>query len=226
MRAQLADLVLLNDPVNLDRFREVTDAEYMPHAYRPSVHYPRRGPRDPAKASDLVFVGTAFKSRIELFEAMDFGAADVLIGGNDWGKLAASSPVARFVGTPLGEADCVDNAQATELYRHAKMGLNYYRREAEDTWTGEAWAMGPREIEMAATELFYLRDPRGEGDEVFKGILPTFSGPAEASEQLAWWLDPVRDGLRERRAVHARAAIADRTFENNARRFLQLAEEL
>jgi len=40
-RGQLADLVLLNDPVNLGMFREHVRAEYMPHAYRPSLHCAR-----------------------------------------------------------------------------------------------------------------------------------------------------------------------------------------
>ncbi len=222
-RGQLAHLNLLNDPVNLDLFRRRTRAEYMPHAYRPSVHYPRTGPRDPAKASDLCFIGTAFKSRIEFFERMGLDGIDVLIGGADWGATGKDSPLAGFIGSGLGNPDCVDNAQTAELYRNARAGINFYRREAEDTWDRRAWAMGPREVEMAASGLFFLRDPRGEGDEVLP-MLPAFSGPEDAGEQLRWWL--ARDREREAAASLARAAIADRTFENNARRFLQLCETL
>jgi spore maturation protein CgeB len=224
VRAQLSDLVLLNDPTNLAKFRDVTRAEYVPHAYRPAVHYPRSGERDPALASDLCFIGTAFPSRVAFFENMDLAGLDVLIAGNEWGKLDPASPAARHVGTPLGEADCIDNPQTAELYRHARMGLNFYRREAEDTWTGEGWACGPREIEMAACGLPFLRDPRPESDELFGKILPTFSGPVDASEQLRWWLG--RDYEREKIAVQARMAVADRTFLSNARWLLQLLDEL
>jgi spore maturation protein CgeB len=225
MRAQLADLVLLNDPVNLGMFREHVRAEYMPHAYRPSVHRPRQGPRDPALASDLCFIGTAFKSRIAFFEAMDLDGIDVLIGGNDWGKLNADSPVARFVGSGLGNPDCVDNAQAIRLYQHARCGINFYRREArpEAGWTGDAYAMGPREIEMAATALPFLRDPRPEGDAVFP-FLPTFDNPHEASGKLRWLL--AHEDAQAVLGQRAREAIADRTFERNARQFLQLAGKL
>jgi hypothetical protein len=224
VRGSLAHLNLLNDPVNLARFRQDGPAEYMPHAYRPAQHHPRYGPVDPAKASDLCFIGTAFRSRIEFFEAMDLAGIDVLIGGNDWGSISPDSPLAPFVGSGLGNPDCVDNTQATDLYQHAKAGINFYRREAEVTWTGEAYAMGPREVEMAATGLFFLRDPRGESDEVFGGILPSFDSPADASEKLRWWL--AHDAEREEAARKARAAIAGRTFAANVRRFLELADEL
>ena len=224
VRGSLADLNLLNDPVNLDRFRQDGPAEYMPHAYRPSLHHPRQGPVDPAKTSDLCFIGTAFRSRIEFFEAMDLDGIDVLIGGNDWGSIAPESKLAPLIGSGVGNPDCVDNAQTADLYKHARAGINFYRREAEDTWTGDAWAMGPREVEMAATGLFFLRDPRGESDEVLGNILPSFSSPGDASEKLRWWL--ARDGLREKRAAQAREAVKDRTFDANVRRFLELTEKL
>jgi hypothetical protein len=221
-RAALADLALLNDPTNLKAYRDVTSAEYMPHAFRPQVHYPRTGPRDPELASDLAFIGTAFKSRIGFFESMDLTGLDVLLAGNDWGKLDPASPAARYVGTPLGEPDCIDNPQAAELYRHARAGLNFYRREGTDGWGDAGWAMGPREVEMAACGLPFLRDPRPESDEVFGKILPSFGSPGEASEKLRWLL--ADDARRERLAEQARAAVQDRTFTANAKRLLQILD--
>lgn len=223
VRGQLADLNLLNDPVNLAQFREIGPAEYMPHAFRPSIHHPRPGPVNPELASDLCFIGTAFKSRIEFFEAMNLAGLDVLIGGNDWGSIPDDSPVAPFVGSGLGNPDCVDNPQAAELYRHARMGLNFYRRESEPDWDNRAWAMGPREVEMSAIGLPFLRDPRGEGDEVLP-MLPQFAGPEDASEQLRWWLGHDRE--REEIALKARAAVADRTFTANAGRLLRMLDNL
>lgn len=223
VRGSLSDLNMLNDPVNLERFREIGPAEYMPHAYRPSVHYPRTGPRNPALMSDLCFIGTAFKSRIEFFEQMDLTGTDTLIAGNDWGKISEDSPLVPFIGTGLTDADCVTNDQTAELYRHARCGINFYRRESESEWDGQAYAMGPREIELAACGLPFLRDPRAEGDEVLH-MLPRFGSAEEAGEQLRWMLAHERE--REIMAGQARAAIADRTFEANARRFLRLIEDL
>jgi spore maturation protein CgeB len=223
MRGQLADLVLLNDPVNLDRFREQGPAEYMPHAYRPRVHHPRTGPVNPELAADLTFIGTAFKSRVAFFEEMNLDGLDVLLGGADWGSIPESSPLTRFVGSEPGGPDCVDNEQTAELYRHARTGLNFYRREAEEGWDTRAHAMGPREVEMAACNLPFLRDPRGEGDKVLH-MLPRFSSPAEAGEQLRWLLSHPDE--REAMARKARTAIADRTFAGNARRLLGLLGDL
>lgn len=226
LRGQLAHLNLLNDPANLDMFRVLgAPAVYMPHAYRPSVHYPRSGPLQNDLAADLTFVGTAFESRIAFFEAMKLGGLDVLIAGNDWGKLPETSPVAKYVATGAGnEADCVENERTAELYRHARCGINFYRREGEDTHADDvAIAMGPREVEMAACGLFYLRDPRSEGDELLP-MLPRFSGPGDASDKLRWYLS--RDDLRQESALKARIAIQDRTFRNNARRLLAMLDTL
>jgi hypothetical protein len=222
MRGAFASLNLLNDEASLEQFSRLGPAAYMPHAYRPDVHFPRTGPRDPELASDLVFIGSAFDSRKKFFGAMDLTGIDVLIGGADWGSLEPGSPLAPFVGTIQGAPDCVDNPQAAGLYRQAKAGINFYRREAEEGAI-QGVSMGPREIEMAACGLFFLRDPRPESDKAFP-MLPTFSGPEDASDQLRWWLS--RPDEREAAAGKARAAIADRTFENNARRFLRLAERL
>jgi spore maturation protein CgeB len=208
-----ADLSLVNDPTNLERFRQAGPASYQPHCYRPAVHHP--GPAHPDLTSDLAFVGTGFPSRIEFLEAMDLDGLDVLLAGN-WQLLEEGSPLRKHVAHD--DAECLDNAQTAEVYRAARMGLNLYRREAERPELADGWAMGPREVEMAACGLPFLRDPRGEGDQVL-GMLPTFTSPADASEQLRWWLN--HDGWRSTVAGLARTAIADRTFTNAARSLLQ-----
>jgi hypothetical protein len=79
--------------------------------------------------------------------------------------------------------------------------------------------MGPRELEMAATGLFFLREPRGESDEVL-GMFPTFTSPQEASALLRDWL--ARPAERAALALKAREAVADRTFTNSAASLLRL----
>lgn len=214
-RAGHASLTLLNDPVNIDAYRQVCPAEYMPHAYRPHVHRP--GPAVPELKSDFAFVGTGFKSRVGFFEQMDLSGLDVLLAGA-WPDLAEDSPLRRHM--PGGEVvQCTDNEETADIYRSTRAGINFYRREAEDSHAGEGWATGPREVELAACGTFFLRDKRGEGDELFP-MLPTFDGPEDAGEKLRWWL--AHDSAREKAAAAARAAIADRTFEANAKRLLEL----
>lgn len=215
--AEHADLNLLNDPINLDQFKAVAPSVYMPHAYRPGLHKP--GAFNPDAVSDFAFVGTGFKSRVEFFETMNFDGIDVALGGN-WQSLDDDSPLRKYLAHPIEQ--CCDNTEGVRLYQSSKTGLNLYRKEHDDGGHDDGWAMGPREVEMAATGLFFLRDPRGEGDEVLS-MLPTFATPEDASDQLKWWLS--KDGLREEAAQQARAAVADRTFEKHAALLLQLLEE-
>lgn len=209
--AAQADLALLTDPVNLADFQAVTRAEHFGHAYRPAVHHP--GEPDPILACDFTFVGTAYPSRLEFLEAMDLEGVDAILGGN-WTGLPADSPLRQFTAT----VDCVDNDATADLYRAAKVGMNLYRREGEQV---AGWAVGPREVEMAACGLFFLRDPRGEGDELLP-FLPTFTDPVEASAELRWWL--THDDERQTLASKAREAVADRTFDAHAARLLRLLE--
>lgn len=211
--AEHADLNLINDPTNLAAFQATAPTWYVPHSYRPHLHCP--GEPDPKLASEFAFIGTGYQSRIEFLEAMDLQGIDVFLGGN-WQQLTDGSPLLKHVAH--GKDDCLDNTQTVEVYRSAQCGLNLYRREAENAHLSVGQAMGPREVEMAATGLFFLRDPRPESDEVLS-MLPTFTSPGEASELLRYWL--ARPEKRSDLATQAREAVADRTFANRAAELLQ-----
>lgn len=212
--APYADLNLLNDPVGIEEYPKGT--RYVPHAYRPSLHSP--GPTVADLAADFAFVGTGYPSRIGFLERMDLDGLDVLLAGN-WQLLDDDHPLQKFVAHE--PEDCLENDRTVDVYRSTKVGMNLYRREAEKPELVAGWAMGPREVEMAACGLFFLRDPRPEGDEVFP-MLPTFSSPEEASDLLRFWL--AHDSERERLASRARQAVEDRTFVNNARSLLRLLD--
>jgi spore maturation protein CgeB len=215
--ARHCDITLLTDPVTLAEFAEVCTAIHAPHAYRPTVHTPGRV--DPALSCDFAFVGTGYESRIAFLEAMDLQGLDVLLGGN-WGQLTDDSPLRPFI--PHDPANCLDNADAVDVYRSMRVGMNLYRREAESPERAAGWAVGPREIELAAIGAFFLRDPRPEGDELFPS-LPTFTGPEESSELLRWYL--AHPDAREDAATKAREAVIGRTFDNNAAALLRLLDK-
>lgn len=223
VRAQHADMVMVNDPSRLDLYEQAgIKATYMPHAYRPSLHHP--GPGVDEYATDFTFIGTAFPTRIEFFEKMQatgaFSGIDVTLGGF-WGSLPDESPLLPLLGHD--RKDCVDNDVAAKVYRSARLGVNFYRRAEEDDYQ-DGVACGPREIEMAACGLPFLRDPRPESDELFGHILPSFSSPDEAAEQLQWWMKHEDERLDAAAAV--RAAIRPRTFHNNALKLLELLDKL
>jgi spore maturation protein CgeB len=215
-RAAHADVNLVNDPAGIAAYRELGPAEYMPHAYRPAVHCPAQ-PGTGAEY-DLSFIGTGFPSRIRFFEEMGLDGLAVKLGGM-WMQLPEDSPLRDW--TTTRDDDCVDNADTAAIYRRSRTGINFYRREGEETHAGEGVACGPREIEMAACGLWFARDPRPESDELFP-MLPAYATPGEAGELIRWYL--AHPDQREACAAAAREAVSGRTFEANARSLLRLLD--
>jgi hypothetical protein len=210
------DVVVLNDPTNIDRYAGLAKhVEYIPHAYDPAIHKP--GPSLPDFECDFAFAGTGYPSRSEMFARVDWRGIDVKLAGH-W-EASAGTVLERFVIHPIRE--CYDNEKVVDLYRSCRASANLYRKEANDPSLSEGWAMGPREVELAACETFFLREPRGEGDELFP-FLPTFTEPGEFGELLRWYFD--HDDVRQACAERAAAAVSDRTFQGNARRLLALIE--
>lgn len=210
--------VLLNDPVNLLKFKTIHDSVwYSPHAYDPSVHY-----EDPrlARTVDFSFVGTGYPSRIDFFARVDWRGIDPVLAGMF--ASAHGTCLEDFV-TLHDIGDCFDNDEAAELYRASKISANLYRggsdAEANHPTLTAGWAVGPREIELAATGTFFLREPRGEGDELFP-MLPTFTEPGEFTELLRYYL--AHDDQRLHAAARAREAVTDRTFDAHARQLMHL----
>jgi hypothetical protein len=216
--AKYADVALVNDPATLAEYRAVSPvAEYLPHSYRPSVHY-APPPGAPAEY-DLAFVGTGFPSRIAFFEQMNLAGLNVKLAGL-WPGLPDGSPLLAWTGD--NPESCTDNDDTAAIYRAARCGINFYRREGEPGREDKGWACGPREIEMAACGLWFARDARPESGELFP-MLPSFTHPAEASGLIRWAL--AHPDEREQAAMKARAAIEDRTFENAAKRLLRLLDQ-
>jgi spore maturation protein CgeB len=206
---------LINDPTNLDRFCAVNpNSWYMPHAYHPERHRPRPT-RDECR-SDFCFVGTAYPSRVAFFEAVDWSGIDVALAGN-WQSLHPESPLRKFLAHDIEE--CCDNDDAVDLYAATEASVNLYRREAHAPDLTAGWAMGPREVELAACGTFYLTEARGENRAVLP-MVPTFDGPDDFADKLRWYLS--RPDERAGIVAAARQAIAGRTFVNNARELLRL----
>ena len=212
-KAAWYDAVVVNDPTNLDAFNEVCDgpAMYLPHCYDPAVHHP--GPSD--HVSDVAFIGTGYPSRQRFLERVNFDGIDLVLGGN-WDK--APETLTRFVGHPLDQ--CVDNDETANIYRGTLASFNLYRLETNGDLndTADGWAMGPREVELAACGTWFARQSRPESDDTFP-MLPSFNSPEELGEQLRWAL--ANPEQRAQAAELARHAIADRTFPNNARRLCE-----
>lgn len=190
---------MISDPTNLADYEAAGTVHLFSAAYDPEIHYPS----DEVKDIDFTFIGTALPSRIAFFGSMNLVGIDACIDGGGW--FAQNG---------------IDNKDAADLYRRTRVGVNFYRREGD---TADGWAVGPRELEMAACGLFFLRDPRGEGDELFD-MLPTFTSPEEAREELNWYLGHA--SAREERAKLAAEAVKDRTFDCQAVKAMNFIKEI
>jgi hypothetical protein len=206
------DAIVLNDPTNIDLYRDVVDGPvlYGPHCYRPEVHCP--GPA--STPSDVAFVGTGYPSRQAFLQRVDWTGLDLALAGN-WEH--APDALVRHVVHPVDE--CIDNADAVKLYRGAAASFNLYRLEDDGGLHSgsDGWAVGPREVELAATGTWFARQSRPESDELFP-MLPTFDSPEELGDLLRW--AKAHPDERRTAAQQARAAVADRTFPKNAERLL------
>lgn len=208
--ARFADTVIVNDPMHLDRFRAVNPRTwYIPHAYDPAVHH-STGRTD---QHPFCVVGTGYPSRVEFLERTGLPAGSVLAG--NWQAVPDDSPLHPF----LHPSASIANSDAADLYRASITSANLYRKEAMAPELVDGWAIGPREVELAACGVWFAREPRGEGDELFP-LLPTFTTPDELSEQITWAL--ANPASRDKAVRAAREAIADRTFTANAARLLRL----
>jgi spore maturation protein CgeB len=207
------DAVVLNDPVNLELYRSELDCPvlYGPHCYRPDLHCP--GPA--SMLSDVAFVGTGYPSRQAFLQRVDWTGLNLALGGN-WEH--APDELTRRLVHPVSE--CMDNADTVRLYRGATTAFNLYRIEDDGGLDSGAdgWAIGPREVELAATGTWFARQSRPESDELFP-MLPTFDSPEDLGEILRWAIAHPYERMLA--AEQARAAVADRTFPKNAERLLQ-----
>jgi len=209
----------LNDPINMHAYEDLAPhVYYSPHAYDPDVHKPGK-PYKPW-IGDVGWVGTTYPSRREFMRKVDWSGLKVRLGGN-WSWVDADDVLPPYL--IHKRKDCLDNEDTVLLYQSVKATFNTYRKEAQHEDLELGWAIGPREVEACATGLLLAREPRGEGDDLLK-MCPTFTEPEELGELLRWWC--ANDGPRERVIAQAREAIADRTFENHAKKLLTILEDV
>lgn len=213
--ASHVDVAALNDPTHIEQFADVAPvALYLPHSFDPAIHHANGR----ADLYDFTFVGTGYPSRCRYFEKVDFGAARVNLAGN-WDALDDDSPLRRY--KQAESWSCLPNVHTAELYRQSAMSANIYRIEHDAGGDADGWAMGPREVELAACGTFFARDPRGESDSLF-AMLPTITDPSELSDVIAWSMShPVE---RQASADAARAAVADRDCHSVAGELLRAIE--
>lgn len=214
--AQLCHAVWTTERSSVESFRTVCpNVAYLPHGWHPARHTatPQDGD-DAVPAHDVVFVGTAFKERIEWFQAIDWSGIDLGLYGT-WEALGSRNPLRQFV-----RAKQIDNRQTAALYRRAKISLNLYRQskgwgmQAPRLAAGQAASLNPRAYELAACGAFHLSDPRTEVRDVFGELVPTFQTPTEAAALIRAWL--VNDDDRRQVSQQLPAVVAESSWVHRA----------
>jgi hypothetical protein len=160
---------------------------YLPHAFRDTVHVPLADAPPDVAAHDVVFVGTGFKERLEMLEAVDWSGIDLGLYGDAWDLLGPRHHLRRYI-----KGGSVDNTVTAALYRKAKIGLNLYRTSMgfgrNVPRVADAESLNPRAYELAASGCFTISDERAEVVETFGDAVPTFRTAEELEGQVRRWL--------------------------------------
>lgn len=204
-----------NERSSVQAFRAINPcAGYLPHGWHPERHHAGvQTGDDQVPQHDVVFVGSAFRERIQWFEAIDWTGIDLGLYGM-WHELGSRSRLRQFVRSET----TVDNRTAAALYRRAKIGLNLYRTSMG--WGRKAPAiayaesLNPRAYELAACGTFHLSDYRAEVQTVFGDRVPTFRTPTEAAALMRVWL--ADEAGRVHVADQLPACVAEASWRNRA----------
>lgn len=213
--AELSDWVFVNDRNSVDRFRAKNQRTwYLPPAYEPAVH--RAVAPDPAKASDVFFVATGFKERLEFLEAIDWTGIDFVLRGL-W-PMGDDSPVRQY-----WKDELIPNEEVPGWYASTKIALNFHRTSRGfgynmegDIVLGEAYSVNPRTYELAACRTFQLcDDTRPELRALFGDSIPTFRDAQDLEAMIRYYL--AHPAERARCAEEAYWRVHPHTFRNRAR---------
>ncbi len=199
---ELVGHVFTNDRTSAEKYGWT----YLPHAVDPKIHRPVKP--NPEMACDVLFLGTGWKERIQLFEAVDWTGIKLKIIGVLSG-LAARSKLRPFYTKAL-----IDNEKVPSVFRAAKIVLNFHRH------ADGAYSLGPRVREAAAIGAFLLTDWRPElSDTGLDRIMPTFTDARSLESLIRWYLGHARD--RKAMAAQGPALVAHDTFDDRAVTLMQ-----
>jgi glycosyltransferase involved in cell wall biosynthesis len=217
---KLVDVAWTNERTCVEPYRQHNSrVYYLPHAYDPARHRPGDDPEtadSDVPAHDVVFVATPFPERIATLEAVDWTGVDLGLYGFWNEALGADSPL-----RPYLRGGVITNAEAVNLYRRAKIGLNLYRTSRGFDGRGHvegAESLNPRALELAGCNVFQISDYRAEVEEVFGEFVPTFTDPQDLGRLVRRYL--ASDDERARKAGCARNAIKRHTFAERAEQIL------
>src|SRR5687767_3541507 len=183
---QFANLAWTNERTSVGYLRQFNEhVYYLPHAYNPERHFVRQ-PDAAVPSHDVLFIGTAFKERIEMLEQVDWAGIDLGLYGN-WELLGPRHRLRQYL-----RGKIVHNATANAMYRNAAINLNLYRTSRgfgrDAARIEHAESLNPRALELAAGGCFTISDYRLEVAEKFGNLVPTITTARELEEVVRFYL--------------------------------------
>ncbi len=220
--AGLVDVAWTNERSSVAALRAACPRTYyLAHAFNPDAHRPDLPVDLDVPCHDVVFVGTGFRERIDLLKALPWSGSDIDFGlYGTWSALGPRSWLRR----EALKGSVVDNRLAAQLYRAAKVGLNWHRTSqgfgtgADHPQIAGAESLNPRCYELAACQSFFVTDRRAELDDVFGDLVPTFSTADELDALVRRWLPD--DAGRKARAAAIHDAVRSHTWHARAEQVL------
>lgn len=205
--ASLVDGCWTNERTSVSELAQVTNAAYLPHAYRAGVH--DRASMGLPHAYDVLFCGSLFDERIKWFEAVEWTGIDLAIFGTTE-LLSPESPIFPYV-----RGGMVPNEHVVDLMQRSKITINLFR----DPPAGmRAESLNPRCYEAPMSGTCLVSDYRAEIGEVFGGSVPVVSTPETTGDLVRSLLS--NTAMRVSLAASARAAVASATWRARAEQML------
>lgn len=215
----LYDQIFVNEQASVPIYQQFNpEVTYLPACYDPERHHPAIEIPEGTPSHDVLFVGSAFRERVDLLSAVDWTGIDFALYGS-WSGLGSRSKLRQYVrGGP------VSNDQAAQLYRAAKVCLNLHRSRLSSPPVplppGMAKSLNPRAYELAACGAFTLSDRRDELPAVFGDLVPTFSTPKELEGLIRAYVPA--EPLRRSVAARLPAAAAGHTYDARTATLLEV----
>lgn len=197
----------------------IKGAQWLPMACEPDLHRPIELSTETRKqyGNDLVFVGSHYPNRAELFRKLaDF---DLGIWGPGWGKLTSDSPLRRCLrGGPVKPETWL------KIYSAGKIILATHYQDPENRFP--VYQASPRIFETLACGSFVMTDKQKDVVSLFKGDehLVYYDHADDLVEKVKYYLKHPSE--RERIANKGRREVLDQhTYIHRIRRLLSIISE-
>ena len=194
---------------------------YLPLAANTDLYHPQRV--EPALCSEICFVGSAFHSRVGLFDGIaDYLATKkTLIGGYWWERLRKYDQLAPFILNGVW----ISPEETSCWYNGAKLVINVHRAADDDANANRsgwpALSVNPRTFEIGAVGALQLVDKRpGLGRHYVAGEeVVEFSSPQELVELADYFLTHEQERLRIAGNALART-YREHTYDHRVQKLL------